>query len=57
MIEYDIKNKKTGEEKTEIKIFPDKTIGHLPIMVKSCLCPLNNKSSDFCASVGECYYD
>lgn len=47
LIEYHIKNNKTGETKTELKIFPNKVIGMLPIMVKSCLCPLNNKSADF----------
>lgn len=57
MIEYNIKNNKTGETKTEVKLFPNKVIGSLPIMVKSCLCPLANKSNEFCISVGECPYD
>ena len=26
-------------------------------MLKSCICPLANKSSEFCISVGECPYD
>lgn len=57
MIEYTIKNNKTGEERVEVKLFPNKVIGYVPIMLKSCLCPLNNKSKDFCISVGECPYD
>jgi DNA-directed RNA polymerase II subunit RPB2 len=26
-------------------------------MVKSCLCPLSQKTKEFCVSVGECPYD
>ena len=55
------KNREAGGEKiflhSETVPFKDIELCKLPIMLKSCLCILNDKTDDFLRYVGECPYD
>ena len=57
IISYITRNKITKKEEILFDEFKNVKIGSIPIMLHSCLCPLNNQSLETRKEMGECPFD